>query len=123
MLYSQSPPLAENETDPENRTRLARDQEARPEPQFGRRPVHASIHALPPLPRPSIGRRMFRAVTPVRDCGADRRWRHARLAGLWRYGKEDARCARAGARLVVAYLPATKPPVAVAAPANPVAAA
>src|SRR5438034_11800817 len=65
MLYSQSPPLADNETAEENSSRgSAREQETRSEPRFGRRPTSASIHSLsPPRPRPSIGRRMFRAVT------------------------------------------------------------
>ena len=65
MLYSQSPPLAGNERAQENSPRgFSRDHEDRSEPRFGRRPTTASIHPLPPpRPRPSIGRRMFRAVT------------------------------------------------------------
>lgn len=66
MLYSQSPPLAQNETAHEEPSgRFARDQDSRSEPRFGRRlPASASIHALPPpRPRRSIGRRMLRAVT------------------------------------------------------------
>src|SRR5262245_19602566 len=66
MLYSQSPPLADNnDAAEENSPRgFARDRDARSEPQFGRRPAIASIHTLPaPRSRPSIGRRMLRAVT------------------------------------------------------------
>jgi hypothetical protein len=64
MLYSQSPPLAEDATAQDNSPRrLARDREARSEPRFGSRPMAASPHPhYPPHPRPSIGRRMFRAV-------------------------------------------------------------
>jgi hypothetical protein len=73
MLYSQSPPLAENERAQENshgnspKTSVrgfSREHEARNEPRFGRQSTSASIHPLPPpRPRSSIGRRMFRAVT------------------------------------------------------------
>ena len=64
MLYSQRQPLAEDETAQDNSPRrLARDREARSEPRFGSRPTTASIHSLPPSrPRPSIGKRMLRAV-------------------------------------------------------------
>ena len=118
MLYSKSPPLAEDETAEENPPRkFVRDEEARPEPQFGRRHVHASMHALPPKPRPSIGRRMFRAVT---------RFVVAVLIGVgatlgWQaYGDTAKQMVAARApelAWALAYIPATKP-VAVAAPAN-----
>jgi hypothetical protein len=118
MLYSQSPPLAEGETAEENSSRgFARDQEARPEPQFGRRPVNASVYPRPPQPRPSIGRRMFRAVT---------RFAIAVLIGVgatlgWQaYGDTAKRMLAAHApelAWALAYMPATQP-VAAAAPAN-----
>ena len=65
MLYSQSPPLAQNETAHEGPSgRFARELDSRGEPRFGKRPSSASIHALPPpRARSSIGRRMLRAVT------------------------------------------------------------
>jgi hypothetical protein len=65
MRYSQSPPLAE-ELQPQETSsgRPVHDQDARSEPRFGRRPTTASIHSLPPARhRPSIGRRVFRAVS------------------------------------------------------------
>ena len=64
MLYSQSPPLADHETAEENSPQgFGRERETRSEPRFGRRPTSASIHSLHPPRRPSIGRRMFRAMT------------------------------------------------------------
>ena len=67
MLYSKSPPLAEDETAEENPPRkFVRDEEARPEPQFGRRHVHASMHALPPKPRPSTAPRATSPPTSPR---------------------------------------------------------
>ncbi len=118
MLYSQSPPLAEDETAEENSPRtLAREQEARPEPQFGRRPQNAPIHAHPPQSRPSLGRRMFRAVT---------RFAIAVLIGVgatlgWQaYGDTAKQMLAAHAPQVawaLAYIPTTKPDAAVA-PAN-----
>lgn len=56
MLYSQSPPLAKDDADLEDLS-----QEFAREPQFGRRPAPAPTHAAPR--RPSLGRRMFRAVS------------------------------------------------------------
>jgi hypothetical protein len=116
MLYSQSPPLAEGETAEENSSRgFAREQDARPEPQFGRRHVNASIYARPP--RPSIGRRMLRAVT---------RFAIAVLIGVgatlgWQaYGDTAKQMLAAHAPELawgLAYIPATQP-VAAAAPAN-----
>lgn len=119
MLYSQSPPLAESETAEENPSRgFAREPEARPEPQFGRRPVNASVHARPTQPRSSVGRRMFRAVT---------RFTIAVLIGVgatlgWQaYGDMAKQMLAARApelAWALTYIPATAP-VAVAAPANP----
>lgn len=120
MLYSQSPPLADNDTAEENSPRgFVRDQEARPEPQFGRRPVSASIHSLAPPRRPSIARRMFRAVSRFAivvliGVGATLGWQA--------YGDMAKQMLAARApelAWVLPYLPATKPPVAVAAAANP----
>lgn len=121
MLYSQSPPLAENETAEEDSPRgFARDQKARPEPQFGRRPMNASLHSLAPPRRPSIGRRMFRAVTRFAivvliGVGATLGWQA--------YGDmaKQMLAARAPEQAwLLSYLPATKPPAAVAATAaNP----
>ena len=117
MLYSQSPPLADDETAEENSSRgSAREQETRSEPRFGRRPTIASIHSLsPPRPRPSIGRRMFRAVT---------RFVIVVLIGVggtlgWQaYGDmaKEMLAARAPEQAwLLSYLPATNPPAAVAA--------
>ena len=121
MLYSQSPPLAEE------RDRLRKippasscaNRSARPEPQFGRRPVNASIHSRPPQPRPSIGRRMFRAVTRFCDCGPASA-SAPRLAGRLTVIRQS-RCsprARRSSPGAAPYVPTTQP-VAAAAPANP----
>jgi hypothetical protein len=120
MLYSQSPPLAQNETAQEGSPgRFARDQDSRSEPQFGRRPSMASIHALPPpRARPSIGRRMLRAVT---------RFVIAALIGVgatlgWQaYGDTAKQMLAARApelAPLLAWLPSKVPAVA-AAPASP----
>ena len=120
MLYSQSPPLAEDEAAEENPSRgFARDQEARPEPQFGRRPMNASIDSFPPPRRPSIGRRMFRAVTRfvivvLISVGATLGWQaYGDMAKgmLAAYAPEQA--------WLLSYLPGTTPPAAVARAANP----
>jgi hypothetical protein len=59
MLYSQSPPLADDDATQEDTPHeFGRDRDARPEPRFGRR--SAPMYAAPP--RPSIGRRMFRGI-------------------------------------------------------------
>src|SRR6185436_8899845 len=66
MLYSQSPPLAEQEwrtADETSSGRPLRDRDARSEPRFGRRPVNASIQSHPASGRPTIGRRIFRTLT------------------------------------------------------------
>ena len=119
MLYSQSPPLAGNETAEENSPRgFARDEEARSEPRFGRRP--GSIYALPPPRRRSIVGRMFRAVTRfvivvLIGVGATLGWQaygDMAKAMLAAYAPEQA--------WLLSYLPATKPPAAVAAaPSSP----
>jgi hypothetical protein len=117
MAYSQSSPLADNETAEENSTRgFAREQETRSEPRFGRRPTSASIHSLPPpRARPSIVRRMFRAMT---------RFVIVVLIGVggtlgWQaYGDmaKEMLAARAPEQAwLLSYLPATNPPAAVAA--------
>src|SRR5258707_8909382 len=66
MLYSQSPPLAQKEWRTPQETssgRPVRDQNAGAEPQFGRRPVDASIQSYPASRRPSMRRRIFRTLT------------------------------------------------------------
>jgi hypothetical protein len=121
MLYSQSPPLADNETAEENSPQgFAREQETHSEPRFGRRPTSASIHSFPPpRPRPSIGRRMFRAMT---------RFVIVVLIGVggtlgWQaYGdmaKEMLATRAPEQAWLLSYLPATRPPDVVAAAANP----
>lgn len=120
MLYSQSPPLADNDAALEDSSRgFARDQEARSEPRFGRRPT-ASVHSLsPPRPRRSLGRRMFRAVfrfviVVLIGVGATLGWQA--------YGDmaKEMLAARAPEQAwLLSYLPSTTPPAAVAAAANP----
>jgi hypothetical protein len=113
MLYSQSPPLADNDTAEENSPRgFARDEE----PRFGRRP--AFIGALPPR-RPSIGRRMFRAVARfviVLFIGV------GGTLGWQAYGNMAKEMIAAHApeqAWLLSYLPATKPPAPVAAAPSP----
>jgi hypothetical protein len=115
MLYSQSPPLAEHEAAQEDSPpRFANDQEPRAEPRFGRRPMSAPIHPLPP-PRPSIGRRMFRAVSRFAivlliGVGATLGWQA--------YGdmaKEMLATRAPEQAWLLSYLPATRPPAVVAA--------
>ena len=117
MLYSQSPPLADNDTAEENSPRgFARD-EARSEPRFGRRP--AFIGALPPR-RPSIGRRMFRAVMRfvilvLIGVGGTLGWQ-----AYGNMAKEMIAAHAPEQAWLLAYLPSTKPPAAVAAaPSSP----
>src|SRR5262245_55541633 len=114
MLYSQSPPLAGNETPDENSPRgFARDEA----PRFGRRP--ASIHALPPPRRRSIVGRMFRAMTRfvivvLIGVGATLGWQaYGNMAKemIAAYAPEQA--------WLLSYLPATKPPAPVAAAPSP----
>jgi len=122
MLYSQSPPLADNDATQQNSPRgFARDQEARSEPRFGARSAGASIHALPlPRARQSIGRRMFRAVsrfviTVLIGVGATLGWQA--------YGDTAKQMLAASApelAPLLAWLPAKAPAVAAAAaPASP----
>lgn len=115
MLYSQSPPLAENDVAPEEPRRFARDQDDRSEPQFGRRPVYAHSPS-----RPSFVRRMLRGVT---------RFTIVLLIGVgvtlgWQaYGDMGKRLFAEHApeqAWLLAYLPATRPPAARAAAAGPV---
>jgi hypothetical protein len=114
MLYSQSPPLADNDAAPEEPRRFARDQEDRSEPQFGRR----LVYAYPP-PRPSFLRRMFRGVTRFTiavsiGVGATLGWQAYGDMGkqmFAEYAPEHA--------WLLAYLPATRPPAARAAAASP----
>src|SRR5215471_15827443 len=117
MLYSQSPPLADDDAAHENSAReFGREREPRPEPQFGRRPVIEPVYAPP---RKSIGRRMFRAVM-----------RFVILVGIgvggtlgWQaYGDMAKQMLAAQApeyAWLLTYLPSTKPPAAVAVAATP----
>lgn len=123
MLYSQSPPLAKDDADLEDLS-----QEFAREPQFGRRPAPAPTHAAPR--RPSLGRRMFRAVSRfvilvAIGVGATLGWQA--------YGDvaKQMLAERAPEQAwLLSYLPATKAPavvvaamapapVAAPAPANP----
>jgi hypothetical protein len=118
MLYSQSPPLAGNDTAEENSPRgFARDEEARSEPRFGRRA--ASIHALPPPRRRSIVGRMFRAVTRfvivvLIGVGATLGWQ-----AYGNMAKEMLAAHAPEQAWLLSYLPATKPPAPVAAAPSP----
>ena len=114
MLYSQSPPLADDEAAEENAPR-AYPGDA--EPQFGRRPVRAPVHDYPP--RRSIGRRMFRALMRFVilvgiGVGGTLGWQaYGDMAKgmLAAYAPEQA--------WLLSYLPSTRPPAAVAAAPNP----
>jgi hypothetical protein len=115
MLYSQSPPLADNDADPGDSHRaFGRDQEARSEPRFGRRAGSAPVYAAAPL-RPSIGRRMFRflarfVILISIGVGATLGWQA--------YGdmaKQMFAAAVPEQAWLLSYLPGTKPPAAVAA--------
>lgn len=115
MLYSQSPPLAEDDEAAQEDSSRAYPRDA--EPQFGRRPVRAPIHDYPP--RASIGRRMFRAIMRFVilvgiGVGGTLGWQaYGDMAKgmLAAYAPEQA--------WLLSYLPSTKPPAAVAAAANP----
>jgi hypothetical protein len=118
MLYSQSPPLADNDADPDDSRRaFARDQEARSEPRFGRRAGPAPVYAAPL--RKSIGRRMFRSLARfviliAIGVGATLGWQA--------YGdmaKQMFAAAAPEQAWLLSYLPGTKPPAAVAAAASP----
>jgi hypothetical protein len=115
MLYSQSPPLADNDADPDDSHRaFARDQE----PRFGRRAGAAPVYAAAPL-RPSIGRRMFRSLARFVvlisiGVGATLGWQA--------YGdmaKQMFAAAAPEQAWLLSYLPGTKPPAAVAAAPSP----
>jgi len=119
MLYSQSPPLADNDADADGSPRtFARDQEARSEPRFGRRAASAPVYAVAP-PRKSIGRRMFGAMARFVilvsiGVGATLGWQA--------YGDVAKQMFAANApeqAWLLSYLPGTKPPAAVAAAASP----
>jgi hypothetical protein len=120
MLYSQSPPLAEERLNQETSSgRPVHDQDPRSEPRFGRRPATASIHSLAPARhRPSIGRRIFRAL--ARFCIAVLIGVGATL-GWQSYGDAAREMLAARAPELAWLLPvsATKSPVAAATPANP----
>jgi hypothetical protein len=118
MLYSQSPPLAEQEwrtADETSSGRPLRDRDARSEPRFGRRPVNASIQSRPASGRPTIGRRIFRTLT---------RFSIAVLIGVgatlgWQSYGDAARevlVARAPTLAWLLSVSTTKPPVAAASP-------
>ncbi|HKU04468.1 MAG TPA: hypothetical protein VJR30_00245 [Bradyrhizobium sp.] len=120
MLYSKSPPLAENDTAQDDQHRFSHDHEERDEPRFGRRPMSASIHALPPpRPRPSLGRRIFRrtsrfAIVVLIGVGATLGWQ-----AYGNTAKQMLATSVPELAGLVSYIPAPKPPVAAAAPANP----
>ncbi len=116
MLYSQSPPLAENETAPEEQPRgFARHQVEQDEPTFGRRGVGPAVHAYPPpRPRPSLGRRMFRrlfrfAVVLMLGIGATLGWQAYGDTGKQMFATYVPDYA-----WLLSYLPGTKPPAPVA---------
>jgi hypothetical protein len=117
MLYSQSPPLAGNDTAEDSPRGFARDEEARSEPRFGRRA--ASIHALPPPRRRSMVGRMFRALTRfvivvLIGVGATLGWQ-----AYGNMAKEMLAAHAPEQAWLLYYLPATKPPAPVAAAPSP----
>ena len=120
MLYSQSAQLAEQRQAQETSSgRPVHDQDARSEPRFGRRPTTASIYSLPAARhRPSIGRRIFRAV--ARFCIAVLIGVGATL-GWQSYGDAARQMLAARAPELASLLPvsATKSQVAAVTPANP----
>jgi hypothetical protein len=116
MLYSQSPPLAENETAPEDSPRgFARHQADHDEPTFGRRGVGPAMQAYPPpRPRPSLGRRMFRrvsrfAIVLLLGIGATLGWQAYGDMGKQMFATYVPEYA-----WLLSYLPGTKPPAPVA---------
>ena len=116
MLYSQSPPLAENEAAPEEPTRgFARQQADHDEPTFGRRGVGPAMQAYPPpRPRPSLGRRMFRRVfrfafVILLGIGATLGWQAYGDTGKQMFAGYVPEYA-----WLLSYLPGTKPPAPVA---------
>lgn len=120
MLYSQSPPLAENEAAPEEQPRgFARHQADHDEPTFGRRGVGPAMHAYPPpRPRPSLGRRMFRrvfrfAIVLALGIGATLGWQAYGDTGKQMFATYVPEYA-----WLLSYLPGTKPPAPVAVAAT-----
>lgn len=116
MLYSQSPPLAENESAPEDAPRgFARHQADHDEPTFGRRGVGPAMHTYPPQrPRPSLGRRMFRrvfrfAIVLLLGIGATLGWQAYGDTGKQMFATYVPDYA-----WLLSYLPGTKPPAPVA---------
>jgi hypothetical protein len=124
MLYSQSPPLADDEAAQYDQAQgnshgeAPRSYPRDAEPAFGRRPPPASFHALPPS-RPSLGKRMFRSLM-----------RFVILVGIgvggtlgWQaygdMGKQMLVAQVPEYAWVLSYLPSTRPPAAVAAAASP----
>jgi hypothetical protein len=119
MLYSQSPPLAEKESEEASSGGSARDPDARFDLRSGRRPLKAPIHSPHPSglndrevasDRPSIGRRMSRSLT---------RFSIAALIGVgatlgWQSYGDPAK------EMVIARAPATKPPVVATTSPGPV---
>jgi len=112
MLYSQSPPLAENESAPEDSPRgFARHQADHDEPTFGRRGVGPAVHAYPPQrPRPSLGRRVFRrvsrfAIVLLLGIGATLGWQAYGDTGKQMFATYVPDYA-----WLLSYLPGTKPP-------------
>lgn len=116
MLYSQSPPLAENETAPEEASRgFARRQDDHDEPTFGRRGMGSAMQAYPPpRPRPSLARRMLRrvfrfAVVLLLGIGATLGWQAYGDVGKQMFATHLPEHA-----WLLSYLPGTKPPAPVA---------
>ncbi len=118
MLYSQSPPLADDDAAQEDTPHeFGRDRDARPEPRFSRRPAPGPMYAAPP--RPSIGRRMFRGIVRfvivlAIGIGGTLGWQaYGDMAKqmLAMYAPEQA--------WLLSYLPSTRPPAAVAAAPSP----
>jgi hypothetical protein len=120
MLYSQSAQLAEQRQAQETSSgRPVHDQDARSEPRFGRRPMTASIHSVPSARhRPSIGGRIFRALT--RFCTAVLIGVGATL-GWQSYGDVAREMLAARVPELAWLLPvsATKSQVTTVTPANP----
>src|SRR5439155_8875889 len=114
-------PLAEQEwrtADETSSGRPLRDRDARSEPRFGRRPANASIQSRPASGRPTIGRRIFRALT---------RFSIAVLIGVgatlgWQFYGDAARemlVARAPMLAWVLSVSTTKSPVVAATSTDP----
>ena len=119
MLYSQSPPLADDDAAEEDSPQeFARDRDGPSRTAVWPAARHAPMYAASAA-RPSIGRRMFRAMT---------RFAIAVLIGVgatlgWQaYGDTAKQMLAAHApelAWVLSYLPSTQPPAAVAAAPSP----